>query len=75
MATVTDLVFNLREEQIVISQHLSILRQAKIVTFLKKGKNVYYFLNKSRIVEIQKCLSKLFEEIIPSANLKKLEIS
>lgn len=60
-ASVTTLVLNLREEQTVISQHLSILRNAKIVTFLKKGKHVYYFLNKSRVLEIQKCVSHLFE--------------
>src|SRR5688572_24390403 len=59
---VSNMVYNLREEQTVISQHLNVLRQAKIVTFLKKGKNVYYFLNKSRVQEIQTCLSTLFEE-------------
>jgi DNA-binding transcriptional ArsR family regulator len=48
-ATVTNIVFNLREEQTKISQHLNILRKAKIVTFLKKGKNVHYFLNKAMI--------------------------
>lgn len=61
-ATVTNLVFNLREKQTVISQHLRILRSAKIVTFLRKGKNVYYFLNKSRALEIQKCISNLFDD-------------
>lgn len=61
-ASVTTMVINLREPQTVISQHLNILRHAKIVTFLKKGKNVYYFLDKSRMLEIQNCLSGLFEE-------------
>lgn len=61
-ASVTNIVFNLREDQTKISQHLNILRKAKIVTFLKKGKNVYYFLNKARIAEIQKSLSGLLDE-------------
>jgi len=61
-ATVTDMVINLREEQTLISQHLNILRSGKIVTFLKKGKNVYYFVDKQRITDILKCLSGLFED-------------
>ncbi|MDQ6723784.1 MAG: metalloregulator ArsR/SmtB family transcription factor [Thermoproteota archaeon] len=70
--TVSNLVFNLRVEQTIISQHLNILRKAKIVTFLKKGKNVYYFLNKTRIEEIQKSLEGIFDEITES-DLKKIE--
>lgn len=62
-ATVTNIIFNLREEQTIISQHLNILRKAKIVTFLKKGKNVYYFLNTTRVAEIQRSLEGLFDEI------------
>lgn len=69
-ANVTHMVHTLREEQTVISQHLNIMRQAKIVTFLKKGKNVYYFLNRSRVTEIQNCLTMLFEEN-PGRDLKK----
>lgn len=71
-ATVTDLVFDLREEQTLIYQHLSILRQTKIVTFLKNRKNVYYFLNRSRVEEIQKCISNLFEEKPSGDGLKKI---
>jgi DNA-binding transcriptional ArsR family regulator len=73
-ATVTNIVFNLREEQTKISQHLNILRKAKIVTFLKKGKNVHYFLNKARIVEIQKSLNTLLDEI-PDKDLLNIEKS
>ena len=69
--TVTNIVFNLREEQTIISQHLNILRKAKIVTFLKKGKNVYYFLNRTRVAEIQKSLEGLFDEI-PIEDLLKI---
>ena len=71
-AKVTNIVFNLREEQTKISQHLNILRNAKIVSFLKRGKNVYYFLNKGRIAEIQKSLSGLLDEI-PNKDLMKIE--
>lgn len=69
---VTNIVFNLREEQTKISQHLNILRNAKIVSFLKRGENVYYFLNKGRIAEIQKSLSGLLDEI-PNKDLMKIE--
>jgi len=71
-ASVTNIVINLREQQTIISQHLNILRQAKIVTFLKKGKNVYYFLDKPRMIEIQNCISGLFEDP-PPEGLKKIE--
>lgn len=71
-AKVTNIVFNLREEQTKISQHLNILRNAKIVSFLKRGENVYYFLNKGRIAEIQKSLSGLLDEI-PNKDLMKIE--
>ena len=72
--TVTNIVLNLREDQTIISQHLNILRKAKIVTFLKKGKNVYYFINKTRLAEIQKSLEGLFDEI-PIEDLKKIKKS
>lgn len=72
--TVTNIVFNLREEQTKISQHLNILRKAKIVTFLKKGKNVHYFLNKARMMEIQKSLIGLLDEI-SDEDLLKIEKS
>ena len=71
-AKVTNIVFNLRKEQTKISQHLNILRNAKIVSFLKRGENVYYFLNKGRIAEIQKSLSGLLDEI-PNKDLMKIE--
>lgn len=73
-ASVTNIVINLREQQTIISQHLNILRHAKIVTFLKKGKNVYYFLDKPRITEIQNCISALFEDNLVDS-LKKIEKS
>ena len=42
-AKVTNIVFNLRKEQTKISQHLNILRNAKIVSFLKGGKMFIIF--------------------------------
>ncbi|MEO7960628.1 MAG: metalloregulator ArsR/SmtB family transcription factor [Ginsengibacter sp.] len=55
--TVTDLMTFMQIEQPVISQHLAILRRAKIIFHLKNGKFVHYFLNKVRVEEIGKLLS------------------
>ncbi|MBA2248640.1 MAG: helix-turn-helix transcriptional regulator [Chitinophagaceae bacterium] len=60
-SSVTHLIIKLRLEQSVISQHLAIMRKAKIVTFLKTGKFVYYYLNKDRVVEIKNCINSLVD--------------
>ena len=73
-ATVTNIGLNLREEHKKISQHLNILRKAKIVYFLKKGKNVHYFLNQARMAEIQKSFVILLDEI-SDEDLLKIEKS
>lgn len=61
-STVTEILVSLREEQTIISQHLAILRRSRIVTFLKKGKYVYYFLDTKRIIEVQNIIEKLLKE-------------
>ena len=46
---VTDIYVKLRLEQSVASQHLAILRQQGIVKAERKGKEIFYSLNKSKI--------------------------
>ncbi len=50
--TVSEIYIKLRWEQSVASQHLAILRRAKIVNAEREGKNIYYSLNKERIRQI-----------------------
>ena len=50
--TVTQLYVNLRLEQSVASQHLSILRKAEIVFTEREGKFIFYTINFPRIEEI-----------------------
>ena len=57
--TVTEIYVQLRLEQSVASQHLSILRRAGIVRTERDGKFIYYLLNNQRIAEIGKCVLDL----------------
>lgn len=57
--TVTDLYVKLHEEQSVVSQHLRILREAGIVKAVRKGKYIYYEVNRKRIDAIQSCINAL----------------
>ena len=52
--TVTEIYIKLRIEQSVASQHLKILRDAKIVDTQRDGKKIYYTINYSRMATIQK---------------------
>jgi DNA-binding transcriptional ArsR family regulator len=56
---VTDIYIKLRLEQSVASQHLAILRRAGVVITERKGKYIYYDLDKERLEQI----SKLVEEL------------
>ena len=47
-----------------LSQHLKILKEAKIVSSEKRGMNVIYTLTNSNIAEIIKISEKAIEEII-----------
>lgn len=49
---VTDLYVKLRIEQSVASQHLAILRNAKIVKFIRQGKYIKYSVNNDMINHI-----------------------
>lgn len=58
--TVTEIYVRLKLEQSVASQHLAILRKARIVNTERDGKFIYYSLNNERIED----LSGLVEEIV-----------
>ncbi len=57
--TVTDIYIKLRLEQSVASQHLAILRRAGVVATDRRGKFIYYSLDKKRLAQI----STLVEDI------------
>jgi len=58
---VTDLYKKLKIEQSVASQHLAILRRARIVTTRRDGKCIYYSVNAKRVGEIME-LAKLLAQ-------------
>jgi DNA-binding transcriptional ArsR family regulator len=57
--TVTQLYIKVRLEQSVASQHLAILRKAGIVSTERDGKFIFYTINSSRIVAINKFVKNL----------------
>ena len=59
--TVTDIYIKLRLEQSVASQHLAILRKARIVRPSREGKFIYYSLDKERIQQIAELIGDLAE--------------
>lgn len=59
--TVTDIYVKLRLEQSVASQHLAILRKARIVGSTRQGKFIYYSLDKERIEQIVQLIGDLAE--------------
>jgi DNA-binding transcriptional ArsR family regulator len=58
-ATVTEIYIKLKMEQSVISQHLAILRLAKIVNTNKQGKFVFYSINDEKIKLINLTIDQL----------------
>jgi DNA-binding transcriptional ArsR family regulator len=58
---VTDIYVKLRVEQSVCSQHLAILREAKVVDTQRNGKCVYYKINKETISDINLFIDKLLK--------------
>jgi DNA-binding transcriptional ArsR family regulator len=58
---VTDIYVKLRVEQSVCSQHLAILRKAKVVDTQRNGKCVYYKINKETISDINLFIDKLLK--------------
>lgn len=58
---VTDIYVKLRVEQSVCSQHLAILRKAKVLDTQRDGKCVYYKINKETISDINLFIDKLLK--------------
>ena len=50
---VTDIYQKLRLDQSVASQHLAVLRQAGFVTTERRGKQIFYSVNYSRLDELE----------------------
>lgn len=59
--TVTDIYIKLRLEQSVASQHLAILRRAGIVNTDRRGKYIYYSLDKEMLAQISRLVEELAE--------------
>ena len=59
--TVTEIYAQLRLEQSVVSQHLSILRKAGYVHTLREGKFIYYSLNHHKINLVQEIVQNLLK--------------
>ena len=59
---VEELAKTLRVQKANVSQHLALLRQARLVTVRRNGKNSYYKISDPRIVEPCKILYKLWRE-------------
>lgn len=57
--TVTDIYIKLRLEQSVASQHLAILRRARVVAVDRQGKFIYYSLDKERLGQISSLVEDL----------------
>ena len=58
---VTELTSQLGITHSATSQHLRVLRDARLVKFQKRGFHVYYHLDVQNIARIHKAVSKLFE--------------
>jgi DNA-binding transcriptional ArsR family regulator len=58
---VTELTSQLGITHSATSQHLRVLRDARLVKFQKRGFHVYYHLDKQNIERMHKTISGLFE--------------
>ncbi|HEU4902270.1 MAG TPA: metalloregulator ArsR/SmtB family transcription factor [Flavisolibacter sp.] len=56
---VTSIYVKLRIEQSVASQHLAILRRAKLVTANREGKSIFYSVNYPRLVQLHSIAEQL----------------
>jgi|SRR4051812_27311015 DNA-binding transcriptional ArsR family regulator len=57
--SVTELCEGLDLEQSVISQHLSILRKAKLVTTLRSGKYIFYSANETYLQGVMEFIRQI----------------
>ena len=56
---VTDLLLALRSEQSIVSHHLSILRDEQLVTTERRGKFIYYSLDRERTEGVLQLIDRL----------------
>ena len=60
---VTELTSQLGITHSATSQHLRVLRDARLVKFQKRGLHIYYHLDGQNITRMHKTINKLFEAI------------
>jgi DNA-binding transcriptional ArsR family regulator len=60
--TVTEVYVKLQLDQPVASQHLAILRRAKLVTTRRDGKNIYYSVDYESFDHIKNCAFELLKQ-------------
>ena len=58
---VTTIYVKLRIEQSVASQHLAVLRRAKLVNAEREGKKIFYQFNYNNLERLQKLAKELLE--------------
>ncbi len=58
---VTELTSQLGITQAATSQHLRVLKNAGLVTFIKQGFHVYYLLDKQNITRVRRALNSLLK--------------
>jgi DNA-binding transcriptional ArsR family regulator len=56
---VTEIFNHLLLEQSVASQHLAVLRKAGFVKTKREGKNIYYSVNRQRVLNLNRFISDL----------------
>lgn len=66
--TVTEIYVRLGLDQSPASQHLAILRKARLVKTEKQGKFIYYFLDYERIHSLHGIAAMLLVQPQPTAN-------
>ncbi|GAA4743613.1 ArsR/SmtB family transcription factor [Flavisolibacter ginsenosidimutans] len=59
--TVTEIYVKLRREQCVVSSHLAVLRDAKLVQAERAGKNIFYSVNYEQIKHLQSLAAELLK--------------
>ena len=59
---VTSIYVKLRIEQSVASQHLAILRRAKLVNAKREGKSIYYAVNYPQVLQLHATAEKLLKK-------------
>ena len=62
--TVNQIVQRINITQPAASQHLKLLKSAKILTCNKKGTKIYYRINKETMNKQKECIDKLFHIIL-----------